>query len=222
MYAKLRAAWPGRSSALTYSMKRPFSLCILQLLLIPALLLTAAGASAGERSVTPPMMRITDNATTHELALTGESERVFLFFTVYDIAHYADTTGPTAFSHDELIEDGRAKALNITFARKLGMKRIREEFAKTLKRNAQADWLIDAESTIAEFRGAIDRDTRAGDQLTLYWLAGGRVLAEFNGERAFAATDTAFAKLLWSIWFGENPVCDADDMLALLPASTDE
>jgi hypothetical protein len=167
-------------------------------------------------------MRITDDAVTYELALTGESERVVLFFTVYGIAHYADTRGPTPFSREEVIEDGRAKALTITFARKLAMQRIREEFAKTLKRNAQPDWLIDAGPTIAAFMGAIDRDTRPGDQLTLYWLAGGRVLAQFNGERAFAATNTAFAKLLWSIWFGENPVCDADEMLALLPPGIDE
>jgi hypothetical protein len=39
------------------------------------------------------------------------------------------------------------------------------------------------------------------------------VLTEFNGERVFTADDPAFAKLVWSIWFGRDPVCDVDDLL---------
>lgn len=174
-------------------------------------------ASAAVGPALPSTLQITEQAVTHELDLTGTAERSFLFFRVYDIAHYAERAGSVPFSPNAVVEDGPAKALRITFARKLGMQRIREEFARTLRRNAQPQWLADAEQTIAAFIAAIDRDTRAGDRLSLYWLAGGRVRAEFNGEQAFSATDTAFAKLLWSIWFGADPVCDREQLLARWP-----
>ena len=198
-------------------MRIPTFILHLTLLATVTLASSAVPAFAGVEPALPTTMQITEQDITHQLDLTGTAERSFLFFHVYDIAHYAESAGPVPFSPDAVIEDGPAKALRITFARKLGVERIRDEFAKTLRRNARPQWLADAEQTIAAFIAAIDRDTRAGDQFALYWLAGGRVRAEFNGERAFAATDTAFAKLLWSIWFGADPVCDREQLLARWP-----
>lgn len=184
-------------------------------LLVLSLSLPSAAGARDSRAF-PQELMFSENGKTHRLNFTGESERMFLFFKVYGIAHYAEVDDLVPLSLDNLVEDGRRKAIMIRFHRKLGLERIREEFAGTIRQNARPQWLVDAEPTIAAFIAAIDRDARSGDQLVFYWLAGGRLIAEFNGERSFAATDTAFAKLIWSIWFGDDPVCDRQELLAEL------
>lgn len=190
------------------------SACLLALALLLGSLSVMSTSQADPGKGFPAEMTITEEGETHRLAFTGETERVFLFFRVYAIAHYAEVDDWPLLSLDTVVADGQGKALLIRFNRKLGAERIRKEFADSLLRNAQPEWLAEAEPTIAAFMKAIDRDARDGDQLVFYWLAGGRLFAEFNGERSFAATDTAFARLIWSIWFGDDPVCDRDALLA--------
>lgn len=186
------------------------------------LLSMSSALRAGDAGAFPPELVADEGGETHHLAFTGQSERVFLLFQVYTIAHYAEAGGRPPLSLENVVEDGRAKAIVIRFKRKLGRERIRDEFADSIRRNGEPEWLAEAESTIAAFIGAIDRDARAGDELVFYWLPGGRLFAEFNGERSFAATDTAFARLIWSIWFGDDPVCDRDELLAELPSKGDQ
>lgn len=177
-------------------------------------LMSSSQAAPGQAF--PGEKTVIEDGETHRLALTGKTERVFLFLRIYAIAHYAEVDGWPPLSPGAVVADGRRKALQIRFNRKLGAERIRKEFADSLRRNARPEWLAEAEPTIAAFINAIDRDARDGDQLVFYWLPGGQLFAEFNGERAFAATDTAFAKSIWSIWFGDDPVCDRDELLARL------
>ncbi|MEQ8515864.1 MAG: chalcone isomerase family protein [Chromatocurvus sp.] len=188
--------------------------CLATIAFLIVALSTSAASHARDGRVFPPELPLEEGGETHRLTFTGESERVFLLFNIYAIAHYAEVDGRPPLSLDNVVADGRGKAIVIRFDRKLGLERIRDEFADSIRRNGQPEWLAEAEPTIAAFMRAIDRDARAGDQLVFYWLAGGRLFAEFNGERAFAATDTAFAKLIWSIWFGDDPVCDRAEMLA--------
>jgi hypothetical protein len=160
----------------------------------------------------PATIQFADEGEVHQLALTGADERVFLIFSVYEIAHYSGADAPKGV--DSVVEDGPIKALAISFSMSLSHEQVHTEFDKSLRRNADPAWLEAAAPTIDAFMASIDRGAETGDQLVFYWLEGGRVFVEFNGERAFAATDTAFAKLVWSIWFGEDPVCDADELLA--------
>lgn len=171
----------------------------------------------------PGAMSVTDSGATHRLALTGEAARVFLVFTVYEMAHYQeldqelDERGQVlrqTLAPGDVVTDGPAKAIAIRFTRNLSRDRIRTEFEKTIRRNARSEWLDRAAPTIDAFLGAIDRDARADDQVVYYWLEGGHVIAEFNGEQFFDVADADFAKLIWSIWFGENPVCDSEALLS--------
>lgn len=182
-------------------------------------LMSSARAAPGQGF--PAEKTVTDDGETRRLAFTGKTERVFLFFSIYAIAHYAEVDGWPPLSPNAVVADERGKALHIRFNRKLGVERIRKEFADSLRRNGQPEWLAEAEPTIAAFMTAIDRDARDGDQLVFFWLPGGQLFAEFNGERSFAATDTAFAKLIWSIWFGDDPVCDRQELLAQLTSEND-
>jgi hypothetical protein len=178
-----------------------------------ALLLACVTAQA---AVFPPSLSLQLDGERHQLQFTGESERRFLIFRVYEVAHYAAIDGQPALTAEGLLADDRSKALVLDFQRDLGVDRIRGELAKSLRRNAQPGRLEAAEDTIERFLAAIDRGVTAGDRLVLYWLEGGRLRVEFNGDRAFAATDVAFARLLWSIWFGADPVCDREALLARL------
>lgn len=181
------------------------------------LLLTAALAAGGDTDRHfPPRLQVSDAGATQWLRLTGTATRRFLFFRVYEIGHYIDAEDRRELSVDTVIADGPAKALRIVFARSLERDQIRREFSRSLRRNARPQWLSAAGDTIDAFVAAIDRGAEAGDRLLFYWLAGGRLLADFNGVRSFEATDDVFARLIWSIWFGDDPVCDRDALLARL------
>ena len=158
--------------------------------------------------------------STHELVLTGYDRRHVFIFRVYEIAHYVDATHFSELTPPAVVEDGPAKAIAVTFARNLGVDLIRKEFEASIRRNAEEGWLEAAAPTLTAFMAAIDRDARKGDRLIFYWLDGGRVFVEFNGVREFEAKDPVFAKLIWSIWFGENPVCDREELLARLDPET--
>lgn len=163
-----------------------------------------------------PTLEFTGETRTYRMMLTGQTKRRFLFFRVYDIAHYADSTmDPSDLTPETVIVDGRAKAIAIHFVRTLSIKRIREELRNSIQRNARPDWLERAERTTDRFLAAIDRDAEAGDRLVYYWLPGGRIHAEFNGEVLFTAKDVLFARLIWLIWFGDDPACDRDALLAV-------
>ena len=179
-----------------------------------ALLASSASAQAGAKYEFPLSWSFTEDGELHELTFTGQSERAVLFFRVYDIAHYVETTTQRTVTQATVVSDGPSKAIVISFARRLDREQIRDEFNKSLRRNAQPDWLEQAGPTITTFINGIDRDAQPGDQMVFYWLAGGRVIAEFNGEREFGVTDAAFAKLIWSIWFGDEPACDREQLLA--------
>ena len=180
-----------------------------------AFLVVLATASASGASVFSTELAFVDDGQSHRMQLTGEDERVFLMFRVYAIAHYAETAAGDALSAPGgVVVDGPSKAIVLRFARKLGRDRIRAEFAKTLRRNAEPQWLERAGPSIDAFIETIDRDAAAGDEIIYYWLEGGRVIAEFNGERMFSVTDADFAKLIWSIWFGADPVCNREKLLA--------
>ena len=193
----------------------PFSFSFVMAIFLFAGLAVNALAATGF----PQELIFKEEGQARRMVFTGEAERVFLLFRVYDIAHYAESQEYQALSTDNVVTDGPAKAIVIKFARKLKRDQIRDEFDKSLRRNAQPGWLASAEPAIRAFVDAIDRDARPGDELAFYWLAGGQLFAEFNGEREFAVTDTAFAKLIWSIWFGEDPACDRDELLARAAAA---
>lgn len=200
-----------RRSAVDFRLWSPRALPVL------ALLLACVTARA---AVFLPSLSLQLDGEAHQLQFTGESARVFLIFRVYEIAHYAAVEDQPALTQDTVLADGRSKALVLHFRRDLGVERIRSEFAKSLRRNAQPAWLEAADDTITDFLAAIDRGVKADDRLVFYWLDGGRLWVEFNGERAFKATDVAFARLLWSIWFGADPVCDREELLARLGAGS--
>ena len=189
----------------------------LRRLLTVALLLALAGAPelrAGAAFL--PELVFSDGDERFRMALTGQTERRFLIFRVYDMAHYAAVdTGAAALSPANVVSDGPAKAIAITFARNLGMERIRDELLSSIQRNARPGWMEEAGESLQRFLAAVDRDARAGDRLVYYWLPGGRLFAEFNGEEFFATRDLPFAKLIWSIWFGEEPACDSEELLAV-------
>ena len=184
--------------------------------LLLAMLTGASSPHAFGDAAFEPELEFSGETRTYRMTLTGQTERKFLLFRVYDIAHYAEpTTDPPELTPATVVVDGPAKAIAIHFARTLSKKRVREELRNSIQRNARPDWLERAATTIERFLDAIDRDAEAGDRLVYYWLPGGRIHAEFNGEILFTAEDVMFAKLIWLIWFGEDPACDRDALLAL-------
>lgn len=183
-------------------------------LVVTAALINPIAAASGASAGLPLTLDTRVDDTDYELIYTGRAERVFLFFKIYQVAHYADGSNKQPLSFETVITDERPKAILVRFDRKLDRERIREELAKSLRRNAREEWLRDADVSITAFINAIDRDAEVGDELVFFWLPEGRLLVEFNGKLSFEVNDAAFAKLIWSIWFGEDPACEREGLLA--------
>ena len=183
------------------------------------LLVAAPGLRAADDMDFHPHLEVFDGDQPIRVSLTGQTARTFLLFRVYNMAHYAEPLAgkDAGLSPATVLKDGPVKAIVITFARRLGMERVRKELRISVQRNAQPGWLEQAGVTLKAFLAAIDRDIQPGDRLTYYWLPEGRLFVEFNGERFFTAQNVIFAKLIWSIWFGDAPACNREALLALSP-----
>jgi len=163
----------------------------------------------------PPEMQWGDPGNEVPLTLTGTAERNVLFIQVYKMAHYLQTDfcRPGAVDTATLFSDEAAKHIRMKFMRDLPYEKIRGELRKSMERNAEADWLEEAAPSVERFLAAIDRDAKKEDQFTLTWLPGGKTVAQYNNQESLVFDDPSFARVLWSIWFGEQPVVSREDLL---------
>lgn len=167
------------------------------------------------QDVFPPALEVGDPGGKVELTLTGTAERNVLFIQVYKMAHYLQTDfcRPGAVDTATLFSDEAAKHIRMKFMRDLPYEKIRGELRKSMERNAEAAWLEEAAPSVERFLAAIDRDAKKEDQFTLTWLPGGKTVAQYNNQESLVFDDPSFARVLWSIWFGEQPVVSRDDLL---------
>ena len=165
----------------------------------------------------PVMVTFTHGDTTYTLRATGSTVRKKLFFKVYAVVHYIDgtLTGPVEARLEEVLRDGRAKELVLDFARDVGSTQIQDAFKDGFAANATAEESAAIGPSVAKFIAFFDREITENSQLTFRWLPGGIVLTEAYGESQNPVTDTAFARVLWSIWFGEDSIVDPEELVTL-------
>lgn len=181
-------------------LRHRFLICLL-LSLLPAL----GGAF-------PSTIEIPDleNERVYILHKTGETERRFLFFKVYQMAHYALIEG--RFSTP--LKSPGPKAVRIEFARTLDGKKIRDEFLETLRQSVDAaDWRTIETSAEAYAKPFAQGKTRKGDRFQVVWHPATSIRSSFNGETMAEIENTAFAEALWAIWTGPDAVVDREALL---------
>jgi hypothetical protein len=188
------------------------------LALFGLLLAASAGVGKGElppAETFPKTLTIADKGKQYNMARTGTADRKFLVFHVYEMAHYMEQEAvqgqePTM---EQMLEGRKAMHIRMRFVRDLPCEKIQAELKKSMLRNAQESWIENSEAEIETFLNSIDRDANKDDVLTLSWFPDGRTVAAFNGEPAMDIHSADFARILWSIWFGEKPVVKRQDLL---------
>ncbi len=176
---------------------------------------TAPGGSAPARVEFPAHVSFEHEGRPYELHVTGLAVRRFAIFKVYEMAHYTDA--PAGLSGAALLEavlsDRVAKQVTMQFTRDIGGERISKALVRSVERNADQETLRDAAPAMSMFADAVREDVRSGQRFTVRWLPGGITLCVLDGKQVLALRDRAFARALWSMWFGDHAVVDRDALL---------
>lgn len=154
----------------------------------------------------------------YTMDLTGVTVRKKFIFKVYGVGHYMQGA-PHGKSGDVLKyiqTDGQAKQLTMVFVRDVDAGKIRETYMDGFNENAGADEMSAIMASVTQFVGFFDRDVKENDEFVLRWLPGGTVVATVAGNEKPAIVDVRFARVLWSIWFGDNSIVDRDELVERL------
>lgn len=187
------------------------------------LLAFAAIPCLGQPTVTEPSTERTfpkevtfkSGESSYSLNLTGVAVRKKFVFKVYGMAHYMQD--PIRGSKQDVLKsilvDGRAKQISMVFVRDVDLGKIQETYREGFKNNASSDELRTIEPLVNTFVGYFTKDVKENDQFVLRWLPGGTVSVTVQGEEKPPITDLTFARVLWSIWFGEDSIVDREDLI---------
>lgn len=166
----------------------------------------------------PREITIDHGGKTYQLQATGVSTRKKFFVKVYSVASYlqagAAKAGGDIFS--TIMQDNNAKQLTLKWVRDVDAARVQEGYKESFK-NVQSDAETSKmQSNINTFTQWFNGDIKKGDEHIIRWLPGGYVEVLLNGKPVGNLTDPAFAKSLWSIWFGSKSVVDRNNLVSLV------
>lgn len=141
-------------------------------------------------------------AQASSLQLTGTAIRKRFFLKVYRISHFMEwPTNPVVDSHAlfTLITSGNVEQrIELVFLRSVSRKQLENALIEGVKRNNPGRDLSDIE---AQTHLVLARS--ASDVLTVY----------VNDEKIVESNKKAFNESLWSIWFGDQPTVDKNELI---------
>lgn len=174
---------------------------------------SASGPSPGIEFPTEVAVTLGDTST--RLALTGMDVRRKYFVDVYWVAHYMQDPprGSEASIIHSVLTDGSVKQLTLQFVRDVKAKRLKRGIREDLQRNATDAELSEMEPIVERFVDAV-KDAQTDDRFILRWLPGGQILAAHHDEVVFDVTNPKFARVLWSVWFGEKSIVEPEALVS--------
>ncbi len=154
----------------------------------------------------------------HRLSITGVTVRRKFFLNIYSIAHYMQDPprGNVREVTRAILQDGPPKQITMDFVRDVSADRIQEAFREGFQGNASPSELEDIRPLLRQFLASIYKDVQEDDRFIIRWLPGGVTVSLFKGEEVIRITSVTFARLLWSLWFGERPVVDRTELIRVL------
>jgi len=157
-------------------------------------------------------------AASLRLQKTGEAERKFLFFPIYEIAHYL----LMPYEEDVPVHESRQpRAVHLVFQRKISGRRIRDDFLELLReRTTEDEWRAIRESARAYADPFARGEVRKGDRFELSWTPESGLVSRFNGEPLSRIKNPLFTRILWSSWTGPNSVLDREALLGEVLSSS--
>ena len=164
----------------------------------------------------PKEVTFKQGESSYTVTLTGTAVRKKFIFKVYGMAHYMQDPikGSKSDVFKSILTDGRAKQISMEFVRDVELGKIQDAYRDGFKNNATSDELRAINDKINTFIGYFTKDVKENDEFVLRWLPGGTVIAVVQGEEKPPITDLTFAKVLWTIWFGDDSIVDRDDLVS--------
>lgn len=158
------------------------------------------------------------------LLLTGQAMRSKFVFSVYDIAHYSDSLSPLTTTRptpdedvfDNILQSGGTKQISMVFRRDLKASQIQKALSEGVKSNCVGDEYERVAADLETFRTAINQNVKKHDRFVMRWLPDGKLISIYEDEVISEIDNAMLARLLWSIWFGENSVVDRDKLVEKL------
>jgi len=188
-----------------------------------ALAFLGAGAAAAQDTLVEPStekqfptsVSFAYDGTTYTLEASGATVRKKFFIKVYAVVHYIDTKleGPPEARIAEVLKDEHAKQLTLDFSRDVGKTQIQDAFRDGFAANATEAEASSIKPVVDKFLMYFDREVKENDTLIFRWLPGGVVLTEAYGESRPPLKDPLFARVLWTIWFGEDSIVDPEELV---------
>lgn len=163
----------------------------------------------------PSRVTITHEGKTYALTLTGTAVRKKVVFKVYGMAHYAQDPQPgqTEEVIASMLTDGKAKQITMEFVRDVDVESIQNAYRDGFTENATPDERKAITPLVDTFLAYFTTNVKENDRFVLQWLPGGIVLAQTQGTAHPPITDPTFARILWTIWLGEDSIVDPEDLV---------
>lgn len=160
------------------------------------------------------------DGTEYSLTVTGLAVRKKFIFKVYGIAHYMQD--PQKMSKEEafqaILTNDKAKQITMDFSRDVGADKIQGAYYDGFKKIANREEFAEIKPLVDQFVGFFDKEVKENEQYILRWLPGGTVISIVQGEEKPAISSETFARVLWSIWLGEDSIVDRDNLVEMMVA----
>ena len=149
------------------------------------------------------------------LQATGISVRKKFFVKVYSVAHYMENPASVKEGniYENILNSNQPKELLSIWVRNADQKKVvdgyRESFGKVLSSDDLAKLKPEIDNYLSFFG-----DVKTNDKHVLRWMPDGTITVEINDTLKGEIKNPAFAKALWSIWFGQKSVVSRDQLVA--------
>lgn len=167
----------------------------------------------------PSEVSFTQDGKTYNLQATGVATRKKLIVSVYSVAHYLQDAAslPSGDKFDAILNSDKAKQLTIKWVHDAGADKIQSGYEESFKNNVQEPDYSKLQKEIKDYIHFFANDVKKGDEHIIRWAPGGSIEVIINGTKAGSiANNPAFAKALWSLWFGPHSAVDRSRLVSLL------
>ena len=154
----------------------------------------------------------------YNLTATGTAVRKKFIFKVYGMVHYMQNapSGSSKEIFSAILKDNYAKQITMDFTRNVGADKIKDAFQSGFTKNASKEELSNIQPLINQFLEYFNSEVKKNEQYILRWLPSGTVISIIQGTEYPPISDVTFARVLWTIWFGNDSIVNRNDLISLL------
>lgn len=166
----------------------------------------------------PSQVTFDYNGKQYVLDATGVSTRKKFFINVYSVAHYLQKGNGSSETDkiNQIMQDGKAKQLTIKWVHNVEADKIQSGYHESFQNALAGSNDAQLQNQIDQYIAFFNQDAKKGDEHILRWIPGGIIEVIINGNKAGTITNKDFARLLWSIWFGQKSVVNRDNLVSLM------